>query len=129
MVLVKAHSSGQSRGDVWCLPTKHHGILRFCRLPPCPEPPFSRDAAKGMKPNHLMGTAQSQPCHCHLPCLAACPAVVPGVWPEGPRLVASQVPWCLWGHTHSQASPSGQKDSRIQTISSGSKKHEVKSMK
>lgn len=86
MFVVRTHSSWQSRGDVCCLSTKHHGILRLRGLSLRPEPPFSGDAAKGLKPNHLTGRPQSQPCHRHPHCLAACPAVVPGVWPEGPKL-------------------------------------------
>lgn len=91
-----------------CLPTKHYGIPRFQRLSQCPEPPFSGHAAKELKPNPLLGTPQSQPCRCHLCCLAACPAVVPGLVEQGcGARVASQAPSCFGGHTAPQDSPWG----------------------
>lgn len=103
-VLGKTHSSGRAG---WCvLPAKHYGIPRFQRLSQCPEPPFSGHAAKELKPNPLLGTPQSQPCHCHLCCLAACPAVVPGLKEQGcGARGASQAPSCLGGHTAHKTVP------------------------
>lgn len=101
----------------------------YTGCPLCPEPPFSGDEAKGLKTNHLMGTPQSQPCLCHLCCLAACPAVVPAVWPEGPRLQCqggfpgTLVP--LRPHTPTTV-PQGRRTPENKTVSSGSEKHKVK---